>query len=146
MTLEEKGPVTPAPVLAGPGQKTAEAIGSWPAIISATHWDLFNRSRVDGADFYVGEAELGHIHLNGEVHLAATAELGVPLLAKGLVRPLPFGKATGDWVSFMIRTDADADRATWLFQLNYDRLQGVPIAELTERINQLITTAALLDA
>lgn len=134
MKLTEKGPVKPAPVLAGPGQKTAEAIMSWPAIISATHWDLFNRSRVDGADFYVGESELGHIHLNGEVHLAATAGLGVALLQRGLVSPLPYGKAYGDWVSFMIRTDSHAGHATWLFQLNYDRLRGVSIAALTERI------------
>ena len=134
MKLEEKGPIKPAPVLAGSGQKTAGAIGAWPSIISATHWDLFNRSRVDGADFYVAEAELGHIHLNGEVHLAATAALGAPLLERGLVSPLPYGKAYGDWVSFMIRTDSDADHATWLFQLNYDRLRGVSIAGLTERI------------
>lgn len=134
MKLEEKGPIKPAPMLAGPSQKTIEAIESWPTIISATHWDLFNRSRVDGADFYVDESELGHIHLNGEIHLAATHELGVPLLARGLVNPLPYGKAHGDWVSFMIRTDLDADHAIWLFRLNYDRLRGVPIATLTERI------------
>ncbi len=134
MKLAEKGPIKPAPMLAGPGQKTAEAIQSWPTIISATHWDLFNRSRVDGADFYVDEAELGHIHLNGEVHLAATSELGLPLLKRGFVSALPYGKAHGDWVSFMIRTDADADQATWLFQLNYDRLRGASIAALTERM------------
>jgi hypothetical protein len=134
MKLEAKGPIKPAPVLAGSGRKTAEAIQSWPTIISATHWDFFNRARVDGADFYVNEAELGHIHLNGEVHLAATNELGVPLLARGLVSPLPYGDAYGDWVSFMIRTDADADHATWLFRLNYDRLQGASIDALVERM------------
>lgn len=134
MKLAEKGPIQPAPVLAGPGQKTAEAIQSWPYIISATHWDLFNRSRVDGTDFYVNEAELGHIHLNGEVHLAATSGLGTALLERGLVSPLPYGKAYGDWVSFLIRTDSDADQAIWLFRLNYDRLQGVPMGTLTERV------------
>ena len=134
MKLNEKGPIKPAPVLAGPGQKTAEAIQSWPSIISATHWDLFNRSRVDGADFYVDDAELGHIHLNGEVHLAATDGLGVALLQQKLVSPLPYGKAHGDWVSFMIRTDSDADHAIWLFRLNYDRLRGVSMDALTERI------------
>ena len=134
MKLNEKGPIKPAPLLAGPGQKTAEAIQSWPAIISATHWDLFNRSRVDGADFYVNDTELGHIHLNGEVHLAATEKLGTALLQRGLARPLPYGKAYGDWVSFMIRTEADADHATWLFQLNYDRLRGVSMDALSRRV------------
>lgn len=134
MKLTEKGPINPAPVLAGPGQKTAEAIQSWPAIISATHWDFFNRSRVDGADFYVNDVELGHIHLNGEVHLAATSELGLALLQHNLANPLPYGKMYGDWVACQIRTDADADHATWLFQLNYDRIQGTPINALIERM------------
>lgn len=134
MKLTEKGPIQPAPVLAGPGQQTAAAIQAWPAIISATHWDLFNRSRVDGADFYVGDAELGHIHLNGEVHLATTSALGVPLLERGLARPFSFGNGYGDWVSFLIRTAADADHATWLFRLNYDRLRGASPEVLTERL------------
>ena len=89
---------------------------------------------MDGADFYVGEAELGHIHLNGEVHLAALNGLGVALLQRGFVSPLPYGKAYGDWVSFMIRTDLDADHATWLFRLNYDRLQNESLDALTERV------------
>lgn len=134
MKLEDKGPIQPPPVLTGPAQTTAAAIQSWPAIIAATHWDLFNRTRVDGADFYVGAAELGHIHLNGEVHLAATPALGIPLLAQGLVTPLPYGTQRGDWVGFQIRTGADAAHATWLFQLNYDRLRGASVESLTERL------------
>ena len=93
MKLQEKGPIEPAPVLAGPGRKTAETIQSWPAIIAATHWDLSNRTRVDGADFTrtdaVGEAELGHIHRIGEVHLATTTGLGLALLQRGLASPFP---------------------------------------------------------
>ena len=134
MKLEAKGPIQPPPVLTGPGQQTAAAVQAWPAVIAATHWDLFNRTRVDGADFYVDEAELGHIHLNGEVHLAATHALGVPLLEQGLASPLPYGAQRGDWVGFQIRTEADAAHATWLFQLNYDRLRGVPLDALTERL------------
>ena len=80
------------------------------------------------------EAELGHIHLNGDVHLAATSELGVVLLQRGLASPLPYGKAYGDWVSFMIRTDVDADHAIWLFRLNYDRLRGEASDALTGRV------------
>lgn len=134
MKLAAKGPLQPAPILAGPSQQTAEAIQSWPDIISVTHWDLFNRTRVDGADFYVGEAELGHIHLNGEVHLATTPGLGLPLLAQGLASPFPYGQGPGDWVLFRIRTATDADHATWLFRLNYERLQGQPLDVLTERL------------
>ncbi|RFP64973.1 hypothetical protein D0N36_11595 [Hymenobacter lapidiphilus] len=134
MKLAAKGPLQPPPVLSGPGQQTAEIIQSWPAIIAATHWDFYHRTRVDGADFYVGEAELGHIHLNGEVHLAATPALGLPLLKQHLASPLPYGQGPGDWVSFMIRTAADADHATWLFRLNYDRLRGTAVDVLIERL------------
>jgi len=137
MKLQDKGALRPAPTLVSPGQKTARTVASWPAIISATHWDLFDRSRVDGADFYVNEAELGHIHLNEDVHLAATSELGMPLIQHGLVSPLPFGKTYGDWVSFLIRTDADADHATWLFRLNYDRLLGESMDGLIKRLGPI---------
>ena len=141
MKLTEKGPLLPPPVLAGPGQQTAAAVQSWPGIVAATHWDLFNRTRVDGADFYVGEAELGHIHLNGEVHLATTPALGLPLLAQGLARPFPYGGGPGDWVTFPIRTAADAAHAVWLFRLNYDRLQGATPAELTERLRTCLSVS-----
>ncbi len=115
MRLEEKGPIQPVPVLAGPSQKAVEEILSWPAIISASHWDFYDPFRVDGADFYVSEAELGHIHLGGEVHLATTPELGVPLLQQRLASRFPYGGAYGNWVTFAIRTEADADHAIWLF-------------------------------
>ncbi|WP_210522069.1 luciferase domain-containing protein [Hymenobacter terricola] len=134
MKLSEKGPLLPPPVLAGPGQHTAETVQSWPGVVAATHWDLFNRTRVDGADFYVGDAELGHIHLNGDVHLPTAPALGLALLAQGLARPFPYGGEPGEWVTFPIRTAADAAHATWLFRLNYDCLHGIPLAELTQRL------------
>ena len=54
--------------LKGPAQSVSAEIQSWPGIIAATHWFLYDRTQVDGADFYVGEKELGHIHLDGELH------------------------------------------------------------------------------
>ena len=137
MKLTDKGPIQPAPVLAGPAQHTAAAVQAWPGIIAATHWDLFDRTRVDGADFYVGREELGHIHLSGEAHLATSPALGAALVAAGLARPLRWGGAAyRGWTEFSIRTAADAAHATWLFELNYQRLRGRAEAELVAEVQE----------
>ena len=94
----------------------------WPGIIAATHWHLSRRDEVDGADFYIGEQELGHIHLDGEVHLATDLEMRKSLVEAGLARPFPWYKS---WVELSIRTEPDAAHAIRLFRLNYCRLTGV---------------------
>ena len=43
---------------------------------------------VDSADFYVGEQELSHLHLSGDVHLASSPALGQTLVAGGWARPM----------------------------------------------------------
>ena len=133
MTLESKGPIVPPPALPGPAQVCSDAIQAWPGIRSATHWDLYQRTRPDGADFYVGEQELGHIHLNGEVHLATDALLHDALLERGLAQRFPYGQ---DWLLYRIRTQADADHALWLFQLNYRRLRGASASELRKAVEE----------
>lgn len=84
MKLQEKGPIKPVPVLAEPMEHVSKEIQNWKGIISATHWNLFDLEQVDGADFYVGEQELGHIHLDGSIHLATTKELQTELAKKFL--------------------------------------------------------------
>src|SRR6516165_1298489 len=69
MKLADKGRIKPPPALKGAAQLVSQEIQSWPGIVAATHWFLYDRTQVDGADFYVGERELGHIHLDGEFHL-----------------------------------------------------------------------------
>ena len=85
----------------------------------------------DGADFYVGDEELGHLHLNGEMHLATTLELRRHLVAAGLANKFYW---SGDWVEASIENEADAERILWLFRLNYYRLSGIPVAVLIEHI------------
>ena len=138
MTLEEKGPLAPVPTLSALLEPISQAIQGWPATIAAAHWDLFRVGEVvDGADFYVGEEELGHLHLNGEAHLATSPALGAALVAAGLAHPLRFGGAAYQgWTEFSIRTTADAPHATWLFELNYQRLRGRPENELIAEVEQ----------
>ena len=90
MTLSSKGAIRPVPRLVGPAQRVSEMIQTWPGIIAATHWDLYDNKKINGADFYVGQNELGHIHLDGETHLASTKQLRMPLIAAGLAEPFPW--------------------------------------------------------
>lgn len=135
MKLETKGEIRPPPKLKGPAQSVSLEIQSWPGVIAATHWFLFDRTQVDGADFYVGEKELGHIHLDGELHLAVTAGLRRQLIEAGRAAAFRWGE---DWVQAPISSRQDARNALWLFQLGYDRLTGTPIPELRRRIREMV--------
>lgn len=131
MKLADKGLVAPPPQLEGPAGRVAEAIAAWPGVVAATHWRLGQANAVDGADFYVGEEELGHIHLDGEVHLATTPPLREVLVASGHARPFPWYPG---WVEASIGDERDADHALWLFELNRRRIAGEPMAKLLAEI------------
>ena len=116
---ETKGPFAPAPVLGGSLQAVADAVAGWPEVEATTHWHLNDRTRVDGIDFYVGPHELGHIHLDGSIHLATTPELSGEMVAEGLGRPFPWARG---WT--LARIDRlGVDGAVALFRRNYDRLR-----------------------
>ena len=132
MRLEEKGQILPPPVLNKYPQMVSEEIQKWSNIISATHWDLYDRTKVDGADFYLGKKELGHIHLDGWVHLATNKELSQVMLKNKLAEKFPYAQ---NWVMFSITKKQDVKKAILLFQLNYDRLNGEPIDTLISKIN-----------
>ena len=122
---EAKGPLAPPPALDGPVRAVVDAIAAWPEVEASTHWHLRDRNRVDGIDFYVGPDELGHIHLDGSIHLATTPELGEKLVAEGLGRPFPW--AQGWTMASIGRSGVDA--AVALFRRNYDRLRPASLAE-----------------
>ena len=119
MRLEEKGKILPPPVLDKYPQMVSAEIQQWANIIAATHWYLYDITQVDGADFYVGEEELGHIHLDGEVHLATSKEVKKVLLDSKLAQKFPYGE---NWVQFQIGSKQDAEKAIKVFKLNYDRI------------------------
>jgi hypothetical protein len=135
MRLESKGEIRRPPRLTGPAQSVSAEIQSWPRIIAATHWFLHDRSQVDGADFYVGEKELGHIHLDGELHLFVTVGLRRRLIDAGFAEALPWAD---DCVQAPISSRREARNAVWLFRLAYDRLTGIPIPDLRRRITEAI--------
>ena len=121
LLLEEKGPVAPPPVLSHPYQAVAETVMSWPGVIAATHWHLHRRGEVDGVDFYLGARELGHIHLDGRVHLATNQELHDTFIGRGWAEQFPIGGSYANWTLFRIQDENQVDLAIQLFQLNYER-------------------------
>ncbi len=141
MKLSDKGRHVPPPVLNAPLQRLSEKIQSWPGIVAATHWHFSRNGQVDGADFYRGEEELGHIHLDGELHLAAPPALARALLGNGLARPFPWAD-TNEWVLYHIRSEADAHHAERLIRLAYDHLGGTSEPELLGRVAQLTPESA----
>ena len=121
MERADKGAVASAPKLDGPLQAVAQAVIAWPGISATSHWHFYDRSRVDGIDFYLGEEELGHIHLDGSLHLATSPTLGKALIAERQALPFPYQRG---WVCNDVRA-IGVQAAIALFRRNYERLQGV---------------------
>ncbi len=113
-----KGPLGPPPRLGGSLGTVAEAVAAWPGIETTVHWHLVDRSQVDGVDFYLGEEELGHLHLDGSIHLATSAGLGRTLVDEGAARPFRY---QAGWVEEQVRR-IGADAAIALFRRAYEAL------------------------
>ena len=119
LARHDKGPVAPAPILEGPLQTVVDAVAAWPGVATTVHWHLSDRSRVDGVDFYVADEALGHLHLDGEIHLATSSDLGKALITEGAAKPFRYQPG---WVEENVRR-IGADAAVALFRRNYERLQ-----------------------
>jgi hypothetical protein len=115
-----KGPIAPPPALAGKLKAVADAVAAWPDVEATVHWCFDQPNRVDGVDFYVGSDELGHIHLDGSIHLATPPWLGSELVAEGLGKPFVWAHG---WTAASIHR-LGVDRSVALFRRNYDRLRS----------------------
>ena len=142
--LGQKGPIAPPPILEEPYQTTAQAIRGWKDVISATHWHLYNKGQVDGIDFYVKDRELGHIHLNGDIHLATNDFLGKLLVNHQLASTFPYS-GYENWVLFQIHNPQSAQHAVWLFQMNYNRLRATSELSLNNDIKEYIQSKTTIE-
>ena len=122
MRMEDKGPHAPAPALPGPAGLVAAEIATWAGVIARAHWHLYRSAEVDGADFYVGEQELGHVHLDGEAHIAMTRVMRDAALARGVGHAAPW-HGYQDWLHLRI-VDATVSEAIALFRANHARLRN----------------------
>ena len=132
MRLRNEGVVQPAPVLRGKAQEVSLEVQSWDGMQAVTHWQLGNPEKVDDAEFHVDDKELGHIHLNGELHLLLTKRLSRALIQNGLAEKFPWG---AEWVQAPLSTESERKRALWLFRLGYDHLRAVDEEVLLERVS-----------
>ena len=87
---------------------------------------------MDGADFYVGEEEIGHLHLEGQAHVATGLALRKALVAAKLAAPFRW---SSKFVVHDVARASDVEHALWLFRLAYDRARGVNDEELAARVD-----------
>ncbi len=128
MPRKAKGRVAPAPRLAPAAQAVADDVAVLPTVTVQAHWEIGSQTKVNGTDFYVGEHELGHIHLDGEAHIPLGRALADVVIAAKLARRFPYSR---DFV--VVDTDERED-ALWMFRLRRDQIDGASEADLRVRV------------
>ncbi len=139
MKLSQKGLRAPAPVLKGALQTLSETIQAWSGIDASTHWHFSRNGQVDGADFYRDGEELGHLHLEGDLHLITSPSIAAGLIGAGHARRVPWG-GSDDWVTYHIQGEDGIGHAEWLLKIGYDYLGGTPEPELLRRAATTLTS------
>ena len=119
MSRQAKGRVAPPPRLEASAQVVADAVAALPGVVVQAHWEIGSQSEVNGTDFYVGEEELGHIHLDGEAHVPLGAAVVKALVKARLARRFR-------WSDSFAAVDAhDVDNTVWVFALRRQQLAGL---------------------
>ena len=116
---EAKGPMAAPPRLQGDLQAVVDRVAAWPGVEASTHWHFADQTRIDGVDFYVDGDELGHLHLDGSIHLATSPTLSAELVGEGLGSPFRYARG---WTQSRVGR-LGLEGATAFFRRNYDRLR-----------------------
>jgi hypothetical protein len=85
----------------------------------------------DALLIYLGEAEVGHTHLDSEAHVFLPRIVANASIKALLGRHLEWNRNV---VAFAIERLANVEHAVWLFQLSYDRRRGATGRELVSRV------------
>lgn len=128
MSREAKGRVAPAPRLPPEAQAVADAVAALPSVSVQAHWEIGSQTEVNGTDFYVGEQELGHIHLDGETHIPLGDSLAKLVIANKLARRFRWSSA------FVVVDSRELEAAVWIFGLRRAQIAGVDDSELRRRV------------
>lgn len=136
MKLAEKGRFAPPPPLPKYAQQLSEELATDPAIHARTHWLLGDETIVDGADFYFGDEELGHLHLDGEAHVAQAGPVRDALIEAGLAAPFRWSRG---FVVAQVKRAKDVEAVRWLFDLRRRELEGEPAAALAQEVRAHLT-------
>ena len=94
-------------------KKVEQEVLKWPNISAHSH-------RFGGREFRFGAAEVGHVHIGGDVDIPFPRPIHDALLEEGLAQEHRWVPNSG-WTTFRIRTDADLSHALWLLTLSYVR-------------------------
>lgn len=133
MRRREKGRVAPPPALPTAAQRVADEVAALPGVSVQAHWEIGSQTEVNGADFYVGEEELGHIHLDGEAHVPIGPVLARRLVAAKLARRFRWSDA------FVVVDTANRELARWVFGLRHAQIGGATEAVLRAQIEARAT-------
>jgi Family of unknown function (DUF5519) len=131
MKIAAKGRFVPPPRLPPHAQDVSVELATWEGVTARTHWHLGDETVVDGADFYVGDEELGHLHLDGTAHIVAARPIRDALVAAGLAKPFTWSKS---FVVVSAKRPTQIEHALWVFALRYDALRGAARETLLARI------------
>ena len=88
-------------------------VSSWPQITVHPH-------RLEGREFRLGSAELGHVHESGILDIPFPRPVRDALLADGLAEEHRWVPNSG-WITFHIRGEEHFTHAMWLMRLSYLR-------------------------
>lgn len=92
-------------------QTLQTTVSAWPGVVVSPH-------RFGGVEFVLGGVEVGHVHSNGMVDIPFSRKIRDQLLTEGRAQPHHLLAETG-WITFYIRSEADVEKAIWLFRLSY---------------------------
>jgi hypothetical protein len=128
MTRTEKGRVALPPRLHSLFQATADAVVALPGVAAQAHWQIGSQTIENGVDFYVGEDELGHIHLDGSAHIPVGDDVVDVVVKARLARRFRWSRA-------FVEVDAsDKDKTLWLFVLRHAQIEGATEDDILSRI------------
>lgn len=102
-------------------EKLEQEISSWPQVSVHPH-------RFGGREFRFGAAEIGHVHIGGNLDIPFPRSVRDALLTAGLVNKHYWVPNSG-WITYRVRTEGDVQHALWLMRLSYLRYRMKTAAE-----------------
>lgn len=112
-------------------QTVINIVSAWESVSTHTH-------RFGGVEFKLDKVEIGHVHGHGLVDIPFTRKLRELLVEAGQAQPHHLLADSG-WISFYLRSQADAEHAVRLLRLSYvhKRSHRNPSLDVTAELAQL---------
>jgi hypothetical protein len=99
----------------GAQERITRAVTTWEGVSARPH-------RFGGVEYGIGRREIGHIHGDHMVDIPFPKKVRDALVAAARAQPHHILPETG-WVSFILRQEADVEKAITLLRENYQIAQ-----------------------